>query len=80
MSMDAEVDLRITSCVSKFGNVLKSLRAERGLTQQQLADRVGIAVSIIGRLETKPGVDPRLSTLYRLAAALGCRVSDLTGD
>jgi DNA-binding XRE family transcriptional regulator len=45
-------------------------RAEHGLTQQQLADRVGMKQAAIGRLELGE-TEPRVTTLLRLAAALG---------
>lgn len=49
------------------------LRMERGLTQQQLAERVGTRQSGISRLESGSR-DPSLSFLRRVARALGARV------
>ncbi len=34
-----------------FGNILKKLRSEEGLTQQQLADRLGITKSVVSYYE-----------------------------
>ncbi|MEL4161424.1 helix-turn-helix transcriptional regulator [Corynebacterium bovis] len=55
---------------------LRELRLRAGLTQAELADLSGVTRNHISGLEAGPrqdgrSVDPRLSTLYRLAAALG---------
>lgn len=55
---------------------LKRLRERRGLTQQQLAERVGAHRVTIAKLETgalRPGVD----VLEGLAKALKVKVTDL---
>ncbi|WIM71443.1 helix-turn-helix domain-containing protein [Corynebacterium suedekumii] len=59
----------------RLGANLRDLREMRGLTQEQLAEMVGMArntISNIERNENNNGspADPRLSTIYRLAAAL----------
>ncbi len=51
---------------------LHELREKEGLSLQQLADRVGTSRSVISRLES-PGYEKHtLSTLRRVAGALGC--------
>lgn len=52
---------------------LIELRIRRGLTQAQLAERVGTTQSAISRLEAGQ-VEPTLDTLRRVAAALDSRV------
>lgn len=52
-----------------FGGRLKALREEAGLTQQQLADRLGIAATTITRLENG-GRTPSWETVIRIAEAL----------
>ena len=52
--------------------VLKA-RASSGLTQAQLAERVGTTQSAIARLESGAG-KPSVATLQRYASALGYRV------
>jgi HTH-type transcriptional regulator / antitoxin HipB len=53
-----------------LGEEVRRLRADRGLSQQELADRMGVSQSVVARLEAG-GVEPRLSTLDRVAQALG---------
>jgi transcriptional regulator with XRE-family HTH domain len=55
---------------------LKQLRAERGLTQAALANRAGVTVSYVGRLEIGKH-DPQLSSLRKLAKALKITVGEL---
>lgn len=58
------------------GSRLKRARAERGLSQAQLAQEVGVDQSTISRIES----DPDRSTLAQLRAvaqALGIDISDL---
>lgn len=54
----------------RLGEEIRRLRMERGLSQQELAKRMGLPQSVIARLEGG-GVEPRLSTLDRVAQALG---------
>lgn len=58
------------------GSPIARLRMERGLTQAQLAERVGVALQQISRWETG-GRNPGAKSLVKLAAALGCRIEDL---
>jgi ribosome-binding protein aMBF1 (putative translation factor) len=53
----------------QLGEEIRRLRSERGLSQQDLASRMGVAQSVVARLEAG-GVEPRLSTLDRVARAL----------
>jgi transcriptional regulator with XRE-family HTH domain len=55
---------------------LKAWRADRGLSQHALAERTGMTDCMIARFELGQ-TDPRLSTLERLAEALGIRLVDL---
>jgi DNA-binding XRE family transcriptional regulator len=53
------------------GQRLRQLRRERGLSQEKLADRAGISITTVARLERQPRASCRGRTLGRLAAALG---------
>ena len=55
---------------------IKELRTARGLTQQQLADRVRVSVRTIISIE-KEQYSPSLMLAYRLAVAFGVTVEDL---
>src|SRR5258706_9968930 len=59
-----------------FGAHLREMRLARGLTQPDLADRVGTSASNISDLERGIKV-PTLTTVARLADALECNVSEL---
>jgi transcriptional regulator with XRE-family HTH domain len=52
------------------GPMLKEARTRAGLTQRQLAERLGTTQPAIARLE-KPGANPRLRTLIDAVEATG---------
>ncbi len=52
-----------------FGQRLREVRRERGISQDQLALRTGIHPTAIGRLE-RGAREPRLSTILRVARGL----------
>ncbi|MCL2514796.1 MAG: helix-turn-helix transcriptional regulator [Microbacteriaceae bacterium] len=52
-----------------FGERLRRVRVERGLTQEDLAHRTDMHASNIGRME-RGDSNPSLSTMERLARAL----------
>jgi putative transcriptional regulator len=52
---------------------MRALRAERGWTQEHLAERVGVSRQAINALEAERH-DPSLDLAYRLAAAFGIDV------
>lgn len=61
---------------------LRSLRKDRGLSQQGLANISGVPLRVIQSHEYGQRVveHARLSTLVKLATALGCRFYDLLDD
>ena len=59
-----------------FGEVLRRLRTDRGLSQQQLADCLFVDRSSIARWENGKRV-PDLTVLARLAEALGVELEEL---
>ena len=59
----------------RFGAMLKSLRQERRISQQKLAEAAGVERNYIYYLE-KGTSEPTLSVLMGLAAGLGLTFSD----
>ena len=51
-------------------------REEQGLLQRELAERAGLPVRTIGRIE-RGEVDVRIGTLQKIADALGIEIRDL---
>lgn len=56
-------------------DVFLKARAAQGLTQAQLAEKIGTTQSAVARMESGPGKhSPSLATLSKYAEALGCRL------
>jgi transcriptional regulator with XRE-family HTH domain len=60
-----------------LGRRLAHLRQRLFLTQQQLADKAGLSPAIVQSLEQGQRLDPRLSTVLKLAQGLGVSVGEL---
>lgn len=58
------------------GALIKKFRTEKGLTQKELGEIIGISQSAIGQLEKNENT-PKFSTLKRIADALDISVFDL---
>lgn len=58
------------------GNTIKELRESRGLTQAELAERIGVSSKTVSKWETAKGL-PDISLLQPLAQALGISVIEL---
>ena len=57
----------------EIGRMVRELREARGLSQRELAARMGTTQSVVGRLEAG-GSRPTIVTLDRVADALGLRL------
>lgn len=53
---------------------LKTIRERLGITLTELADRTGMTVGNLSRLENMDGPNPTIETLRRYAHALGHRI------
>jgi XRE family transcriptional regulator, regulator of sulfur utilization len=62
--------------LSVFGKRVASLRRKRGLTQEELADKTGLAADSIGAIEQGRRW-ARLTTLHKLAKGLGVGTDEL---
>ncbi len=59
---------------------LREWRERRGLTQAELAERVGVRQATISRLETEASRRIELDVLDRLLQVLRCKPNDLLKD
>jgi transcriptional regulator, XRE family len=57
----------------KIGTLIKEMRLEQGMTQEQLAERLSTKKSVISRMENH-SEDVRLSTLEKIASVFGRQV------
>ncbi len=60
----------------RFGRKVQELREARGLTQEQLAARIGRSVDTVSNIERGLNAT-RLETAHQLATAFGVRLRDL---
>jgi transcriptional regulator with XRE-family HTH domain len=65
---------------SAIGSRVRTVRRRRGLSQQVVADRVGISKPYLSQLENGRRGFTRRGLVENLAEALGCSPSDLTGS
>lgn len=59
---------------------LRTERRRAALTQEDLAAKAGVGVATIARIEGGEIEEPRVSTLRKLAGALGIETRDLLED
>ena len=57
---------------------MKDIRLKRGMTQEELANRIGISQSQIARYENGDS-EPTLDTLRKLSEELNCTLDELIG-
>ena len=60
----------------KLGRSIRKIRKAKGLTQEQLAEKIGTSTPWIGHIETGREV-PNLTMLQKIAHALGVKVKEL---
>lgn len=61
----------------KVGKRIRVLRRKKKFTQEELADKIKIHVSTLGRIERGES-NPPLHTLNKIAGALGASLKDIT--
>ena len=62
-----------------FGEKIKALRKEKGLSQRQLGEKMGVKQQTIAQYE-KATDQPKLSTVRKIAEALDVSISELVSD
>jgi len=63
-----------------FGEHLRRLRKDKGMTMEGLAQAAGISKSYVWELENRPAQRPSAQVLHALATVLGATVQDLLGE
>lgn len=61
----------------RLSTVIRRLRAAKGISQRDLAAKVGVKGAYIAQLETGARKNPSLDVLKRIARALGVPVTEL---
>jgi transcriptional regulator with XRE-family HTH domain len=64
----------------KIAYRLRTLREAASLSQQEVADKSELSLSLIAKMEQGRKADPRASTILALAGALGVRPGQLIED
>jgi DNA-binding Xre family transcriptional regulator len=74
---DADLKWKVEEYLSEMmiEQKLAALRTQRGLTQAQLAERLGVSQPHIAKLEAGRAKNIELYTLCRWATALGAKIS-----
>lgn len=62
-----------------IGDNIKRIRTARGITQAQLADRVGVSEKTVSSWEVNR-TEPSYAYMVSIAKVLNCQKSDLLGD
>ena len=65
--------------IFKYGNRLKHLRKERGLSQEEVALRADITTSYYGQLE-RGRANPSVSLLEKICNVMGIQIADIFTD
>jgi transcriptional regulator with XRE-family HTH domain len=66
--------------VAPLKEKLREERRRAALTQGELAEKAGVGINTVVRIETGEITEPRVSTLRKLAQALGVQPRDLLED
>jgi transcriptional regulator with XRE-family HTH domain len=74
-----QLDQNPSAASAAFGERLKELRAQHGVSQDDLAHKTDVHPTAIGRLE-RGSREPRLTTILRLARGLDVRPGALVDD
>lgn len=65
--------------VARISDRIRQWREEKGITQQELATRSGLAISTVHKVETSQMI-PSISVLLKLAHGLGRRPTEIVAD
>ena len=65
--------------MTPFGENLRKIRIERGMSQEEFAELLGTSKQVISRYETAQR-SPKVSTVSEYSEKLGVSIATLTGD
>ena len=71
------VDYRLDFTMKILGKNIRSLRLERGMTQQALAFHIDSSQSVIHDVETKHSYNPTVFTIKKIATVLNVPMYEL---
>jgi transcriptional regulator with XRE-family HTH domain len=74
--MDTAGTRQVRELAQAVGGIIAERRNRLGLSQSELAERVGINQESLSKMENGR-ISPKFERLQRFADALGCRVEDL---
>jgi transcriptional regulator with XRE-family HTH domain len=60
----------------ELGRRIQKIRQQKGLTQEQLAEKIRVSTTFVGYVETGHRV-PNLKMVYKIARALGVKVKEI---
>ncbi len=72
-------DLEPITIQKQFGENLQGIRKSKGISQEELADRVSAHRTYIGMIE-RGERNPTLTMIYKIMKALKVKMSDLLPD
>lgn len=67
---------KVTEQDYRLGRKIQKIRKAKGLTQEQLAEKVKVSTTFIGYVETGYR-RPNLKMIYKIARALDAKVKDI---
>ncbi|MGQ0827536.1 MAG: helix-turn-helix domain-containing protein [Bacteroidota bacterium] len=70
------VYLKSSMVLVAVGNRIREIRKKKNLTQSAVANKAGIAISQVGRIE-RGKLNPSISTLFVISLAMKIEIKDL---
>ncbi|MBD5479573.1 MAG: helix-turn-helix transcriptional regulator [Lachnospiraceae bacterium] len=62
-----------------FGESIKKIRKEKGFTQKQLGEKLGVSQAAIGQFESNKA-NPKIETIQKIADALNVTINEIIPD
>lgn len=67
---------KVTKKDIRLARKIQKIRKGKGVTQEQLAEKIGVSTTWIGYIETGYRI-PNLKMIYKIARALNVKVKDI---